>query len=349
MLYARKIMIESGPQTIEDLHELTSRPSKSVLDSISTLEGDVLVLGAAGKMGFHLSLMIQRALRELRKSSRIWAVSRFGDDSSRKLFSKHNIECLPCDLCSTEALRALPEAPNVFFLAGVKFGTTHSPDLLQEMNVEMPTRVAHKFRNSSIVALSTGCVYSFAAPSSAPTEESPTKPVGDYARSCIGRESSFTEISEKFGTQVSLVRLNYSNDLRYGVLVDIAHKVLEGEAVDVGMGYVNVIWQGDASEQIIRSLSFADSPPWIINVTGEHTMRVRDIAKFFGQRFERDVTIEGEEAPTAWISDSSKAVRTFGPPRVDEERLLHWVADWLEKGGETLGKPTHFENRDGDF
>jgi nucleoside-diphosphate-sugar epimerase len=339
-----------APRTIEELHERASRPSAGVVASLADVEDDILVLGAGGKMGFHLCRMLQRALETAGKSSAVIGVSRFGNDAARAIFEEHGIETIAANVCSLDGLRSLPDATNVFFLAGVKFGTAQNPALLEKMNVTMPALVGERFHRSTIVALSTGCVYSFATPESGgSTEDSPTRPIGDYAVSCLGREQSFDETSATYGTRISLVRLNYAVDLRYGVIVDIARNVLQGAPIDVSMGHVNFIWQGDALAHIIRSRTQASRPPWVLNVTGIRILRVRELAEAFGRRFGKPVDIRGEERPTAWLNNSARAVEFFGAPEVDEDKLCDWVADWLERGGETLDKPTHFENRDGNY
>jgi nucleoside-diphosphate-sugar epimerase len=263
---------------------------------------------------------------------------------------QHGIQTLAVDLSDPDQLSRVPQTENVFFLAGVKFGTGNDSALLQRMNVEMPELVAQHFARSRIVALSTGCVYSFARPESGGSmEEDPLDPPGPYAQSCIGREQAFVQGSRQHGTPVTLVRLNYAIDLRYGVLLDIAQKVLAEQPVEVETGYVNVIWQGDAVAQIIQCLSRAASPPTIVNVTGPETLSVRALAEGFGRRFEKAVTFAGRESEQCWLSNSRKARQWFGEPAVRVEQMMDWIADWLLRGGETLGKPTQFENRAGTY
>ncbi len=346
-------MLPFSPPTSEALDAFMSRPSEGVVATLARIEGDILVLGAGGKMGLHLCLMLRRGLEALGKSDRqrVIAVSRFGSVETRARFESHGIETISADLSEPEQLAALPDAPSVFFLAGVKFGTSHEPGLLEKMNVQMPRAVAERFRDSRIVALSTGCVYSFVSPETGgSTEEDATDPVGDYAISCLGREEAFRNAGERWGTPSALLRLNYAIDLRYGVLVDVAQKVLADQPVDVSMGYVNVIWQGDALAHTIQALPHASAPtPFVLNVTGPGILRVRDLAEQFGERFGKAVIIEGEEQATAWLNDASDAHARFGTPEVSIEEMVEWIASWLESGGETLGKPTHFETRDGKY
>ncbi len=329
-----------------------SRPTAGVLESLKSAEGDVLVLGAGGKMGLHVCLMLQRAFEELGATQRqVIAVSRFGGEGACDAFTREGVRTIAADLCDPQQLEDLPDAPSVFYLAGVKFGTSHDPKLLNKMNVEMPALVVSRFRKSRIVALSTGCVYSFTTSDSGGSSEADgeVKPVGDYAQSCLGREQAFAKAGDEWDTQCSLIRLNYAIDLRYGVLHDIAQKVIDGQAVDVTMGYVNVIWQRDAIAHCIQALGRAAAPAFILNVTGSEILSVRDLAIRFGEALGLEVTIEGEEADLAWLSDSSKACNLFGSPEVSINEMIEWTAIWLQSGGQSLGKPTHFETRDGNY
>lgn len=338
------------PATGEELDLVISEPGDAVIEAVRSYEGGFAVLGAGGKMGFHLCLMLQRALQALGRKDQVLAVSRFGSVRSRAEFEQAGMQVLATDLSTEEGVSLVPKVPNVFFLAGVKFGTAQDPDLLHRMNVLMPQLVADHCRDARIAALSTGCVYSFTTPESGgSTEQSETNPPGDYANSCKGREQAFFQAAEEWGTQSVLIRLNYSIDLRYGVLVDLAQKVLAGQPIDLTTGYVNVIWQGDAIAQTIRSLALASAPPFLLNVTGPVVLRVRDLATSLGEKMGREVAFTGEESPTAWLNNSSKAQQLFGPPEVDLEQMLDWVADWIRRGGEVLGRPTHFEARDGNY
>ncbi|MEZ6058961.1 MAG: NAD(P)-dependent oxidoreductase [Planctomycetaceae bacterium] len=300
-------------------------------------------------MGFHLSLMLCRALQELGRRDSVIAVSRFGSAESQADFAAAGCDVRPADLADERQVASLPDVENVFFLAGIKFGSSQNPDSLRQMNVEMPRTVADRFRRSSIVALSTGCVYSFTTPESGgSTESSPTDPPGAYAESCLGREQAFVEAG-RLGTRSSIIRLNYSIDLRYGVLVDIAQAVMAGRPVDLTTGYVNVIWQGDAIAHIVQALPHAAAPPEIFNVTGADVLRVRDLAHAFAVRFGVEAQLTGRESDTAWLNNPAKSHRLFGPPAVSTEQLVDWVADWLKRGSPTLNKPTHFEARDGKY
>ncbi len=301
-------------------------------------------------MGFHTCLKLQRSLQMLGRQDPITVVSRFGSTLQRAEFEKLGFDVLASDISQPSELVNLPDADYVIFLAGVKFGTNDNPVLLQRMNVMMPRLVAERYRDSAIVALSTGCVYSFTTPSSGgSTEESSTEPPGAYASSCLGREAAFFNAAETYGTRSALIRLNYSNDLRYGVLVDIAQQVLARQPVSLETGYVNVIWQGDAIEYILHSVAHVSAPPLVLNVTGAECLRVRDVALKFGELFGCDVELTGNEAPLAWLNNAARAYAMFGRPSVDADTLVRWTAEWLQQGGETLNKPTHFEVRDGAY
>lgn len=338
------------PMPPEQVEEFLSQPDAEVSAGLRGVPGDFLVLGAGGKMGLHLCLMLQTALAASGRTDRVLAVSRFTSLHSSGDFRRYGIETLTCDLADRRQLAALPDCPNVFFLAGAKFGTANNPVLLARMNVVVPRLVAERFRSSGIVALSTGCVYAYVAASSGgSTEADATAPVGDYAWSCLGRERAFFEAARRHGTRVALIRLNYSTEFRYGVLVDICGKVLRGEPVNVTMGHVNVIWQRDAIAQIIRALPLASTDPFVLNVTGDAILPVRELAHEFGRLLKLPVTLEGTETTTAWLSNSGQAQQLFGKPTTPLTDMLRWTAAWLCAEGKTYGKPTGFEKRDGKF
>ncbi|MEO1525596.1 MAG: NAD(P)-dependent oxidoreductase [Planctomycetota bacterium] len=334
----------------EALDHQISTPSEATVESIRERPKGFAVLGAGGKMGFHLCLMLRKSLKMLGRSDTVYAVSRFSSVRGRQEFDAIGCETIVADLSDPDQVRHVPRVPNVFFMAGVKFGTGNDPDLLQRMNVAMPRLVAEHAREAEIVAFSTGCVYSFVAPESGgSTEADETKPIGQYANSCRGREQAFFHAGREFGTRSALIRLNYSIDCRYGVLVDLAQKVAGGHDVDVTMGYVNVIWQGDALQYIVQSLSHASAPPFVLNVTGSETLSVRELALQLGKRFGKTVNFVGEEASTAWLNNAEKSHAMFGSPPTTIDTMLDRVVDWIQKGGPLMGKPTHFETRDGSY
>lgn len=344
--------MDTAPSSVAELDNRAAVPTEAAIDALRSIDGPIVVAGAGGKMGFHLCRMLYRALESLGKTPDIRAVSRFGDAETRSAFESAGLHVTPADLTTDEGVSSLPDAVAVFYLAGRKFGTADSPETLRLFNEEMPARVAHRYRHVPIVALSTGCVYPFVSPESGGSVETdPIGPAGDYAISCAGRERAFLSSSEKHRTPLALIRLNYSVDLRYGVLVDIASRVWEGKPVDVAMGYLNCIWQGDAVAATIASISRAAPAPnaFILNVTGEQILSVREVAQWFAKRFQRSVTVSGTEADTAWLNNASLSHQLFGAPTTSEETLMEWVADWIENDRPLLGKPTHFEVRDGKY
>lgn len=336
--------------TVDQLEDCLSEPTPGLLATIGRLSGGIAVLGVGGKMGPTLARMARRALDQLGRRDPVLGIARFSTHSLPAQLRQHGVEPVACNLLERDAVQKLPDMPNIIFMAGQKFGTSQSPELAWAMNTLVPAYVAEKYRQARTVVFSTGCIYPLLpVASGGAREEDELGPPGDYANSCVGRERIFTFFSKQNGTPVTLFRLNYAIDLRYGLLLDVAQKVWHGEPVDVTMGYANVIWQRDANAQAIQCLGCAATPPFAINVTGAETVSIRALAERFGELFGRPVRIIGQEAPTAWLSNASKAHALFGPPSVGVEQLIVWTADWVRRGGVTLNKPTHFEVRDGKF
>jgi nucleoside-diphosphate-sugar epimerase len=340
---------ESLPQTISDiaaLDELLCRPSQALIDDLRKVDGDIMILGVAGKMGPTLAGLAKAAVPE----RRVIGVARFSDPAVKDWLQAHGVETVNCDLLDEAAIQALPKAPNIVFMAGRKFGAEGDLSLTWAMNSHVPALVAQAFAASRIVAFSTGCVYPFVpVDGKGSDEDMAPNPPGEYAQSCVGRERMFEYFSKKHSTPGRLFRLNYAIDMRYGVLHDIASKVLQGKPIDVSLGHVNFIWQGDASSQALRCLAHCDTPTSPINVSGHEILAVRDLAAKFGQRFGRAAVIVGKEEPTAWLTNTSQAVRLFGLPIVDTEQLISWTADWVSRSMPSLGKPTKYEVRDGRY
>lgn len=337
--------------TIDELDEALSRPTPAVLDTLRGIEGDIMILGAGGKMGPTLARMVRRGLDEIGQSQRrVMAVSRFSSASAADSLHQHGVETISCDLMSRAAVNALPEVPNVIFMAGQKFGTSDAPELTWAMNTVVPAIVAERFRHSRIVVFSTGCVYPL-TPVSGPgsREGDPLTPPGEYANSCVGRERVFEHFARQHGTRVLMFRLCYAIDLRYGVLMDVAQKVAGGQPVDVSMGYAHVIWQGDASARAIQCLAHTASPPVALNVTGLERVSIRDLAMRLGEKLGREAILTGMESSTAWLWDATRSYEWFGPPTVSLDEMIEATAHWLKLGGKTIGKPTHFEVHDGQF
>jgi nucleoside-diphosphate-sugar epimerase len=345
MLLAR----ENLPDTISDiaaLDDLLCRPSQALIDDLRKVDGDIMILGVAGKMGPTLAGLAKAALPD----RRIIGVARFSDASVKVWLQTRGIETINCDLLDDTAIEALPKTPNIIFMAGRKFGAEGDLSLTWAMNTHVPALVAQTFAGSRIVAFSTGCVYPFVRTNGNGADENlPPNPPGEYAQSCVGRERMFEYFSHKFATPGRLFRLNYAIDMRYGVLHDIATKILRDKPIDVGLGHVNFIWQGDASAQALRCLAHCDTPTSPINVSGHGILSVRDLAAKLGALLGRDPIIVGTEEPTAWLTDTSQAVKLFGLPVVDTRQLIAWTADWVARSMPNLGKPTKYEVRDGRY
>jgi nucleoside-diphosphate-sugar epimerase len=341
---------QSPPRDDEELEELLSRPSSEVIDALRRTPGDVIVLGAGGKMGPSLATMIRRAADTLGDGRSVMAVSRFSSPDVADRLERAGVRVVRAELGDPAAIARLPDAPNVIYMAGQKFGTRDLPSLTWAVNTLIPAMVAERYTASRIVAFSTGNVYPLSPATGHGSRESdPLTPIGEYANSCVGRERVLEHVSRTRGTPIAIIRLNYAVDLRYGVLVDIGHRVLSGEPVRVDMGWVNVIWQGDANAQAIRALTVAASPPVAINVTGPDRLSVRKAALQLGELLGATPLFEGTEAPDALLSDTTFARSLFGAPVVSTDTLIEWVASWVSRGGTRLGKPTKFEVRDGRF
>jgi len=331
------------------LDDLLSLPRAQTRAAVEACPGDVVVLGAGGKMGPTLARMLARA-SEGGSERRVIAVSRFSSERAAQLLRDAGVETIAADLLDPGDVARLPDAPNVIFMAGQKFGTSDAPSATWAMNTVVPAHAAERYRDSRIVAFSTGNVYPLVSAASGGAKESdPVGPVGEYAASCVGRERVFEFYAQKHGTRVAIVRLNYAIDLRYGVLTDIARRIRDGEPVSLSMGFVNVIWQGDANRIAIECLPLAASPPFVVNVTGETRLSVRSLAEELGRRLGRPPTFEGEERADALLSNTTRMHERFASPEMPLDRMLDLVADWVGHGGPLLGKPTHFETRDGRF
>jgi nucleoside-diphosphate-sugar epimerase len=341
------------PATIRDafqLEELLSEPSAAAIDAMARIDGDLIVLGVAGKMGPTLARMARRALDAAGSRARVIGVSRFSSAAARERLERYGIETIRCDLLSEDEVRRLPDARNVIFMAGRKFGSTSDEPLTWAMNTHVPAVVCRRYRGSRIVAFSTGNVYGLTtAGRGGSREQDAPQPAGEYAMSCLGRERLFEHFSRIEGTPVVILRLNYASELRYGVLVDLARRVLRGEPIDLTMGYFNAIWQGDANAMALAALAHASSPALIVNVAGAEELSVRAACVGLARLMNVEVAFTGQEAPDALLSNGSRGRALLGTPRVDAATLIAWTADWVRRGGESLDKPTHFESRTGQF
>lgn len=332
--------------SVAELEEVLSRPSNSLVEYVKNLDGDIMILGAGGKIGPTMAMTAKRAVDEAKVKKEIIAV----DVLELDRLKAEGITTITCDMLDYNAVSQLPKAGNIVYMAGRKFGSSGSEWLTWAINVMVPHNVADVFRDSRILVFSTGCVYPVVDVYTAGSVETDTPgPVGEYAMSCLGRERMFDYFSAEKGEKVVQIRLNYALELRYGVLVDIAAKVFSDEPVDVTTGFMNGIWQGDCCNQVLQSFHLAASPAGILNITGPETMSVRWIANRFGQLFGKEAKITGQENGKAYLSNASKANAIFGNPSVPIGLIIEWIAGWIKDGGENLGKETHFETQDGKY
>jgi nucleoside-diphosphate-sugar epimerase len=333
-----------------ELDELLTEPRAELVEFVRTVSSPLMVLGASGKMGPTLAVLAKRAAQQAGVDLDVVGVARFGDVAARDWLEARGVRTITYDLLDRAQVDALPDARDVMYMAGRKFGTSDDPTLTWSMNTIAPVNALERYRDARISALSTGTVYDLASVESGGSRESdPPAPIGEYANACLARERIFEYYARHHGTRVCLVRLNYAVEMRYGVIVDIAQKVWAGLPVDVTMGYFNCIWQRDANEYALRALDLASAPAGILNLTGSQTMRVRDVALRLGELMNRPVTIVGAESDRAYLNDARRAIELFGEPPVEIDDVIAWTADWIARGGVTLGKPTHFEVSDGKY
>lgn len=337
-------------KTIEKLEERMTVPSDELIRDIKELDGDILLLGIGGKMGPTLGKLAVNAVKEAGVNKRIIGASRLSDPNLRQDLESAGIETIAVDLLDDAELQKLPDVRNILYMAGNKFGTAGNEHFTWAMNAYLPGRVADKFRNSRIVAFSTGNVYPLnPLVNGGATEDQPTGPIGEYGQSCLGRERVFEHFARKYQIPLAIYRLNYAIDLRYGVLLEVAKAVKEGKPIDISMGHVNCIWQGDANEIALRALTVCSTPPTVLNVTGPETVSIRWVAQAFGERLGIKPSFLGEESSTALLSNAGKCHQLFGYPKVSLRNMVDWIADWVLEGGATWNKPTHFQERKGNY
>jgi nucleoside-diphosphate-sugar epimerase len=329
------------------LEDVMTTPTPALVSEFGKLPGDLIILGIGGKIGPTLARMARRAA----PGKRVVGVARFSEAGLREKLEAWGIECIEADLLDRAQIDALPKLPNVIFMAGRKFGASGNEDLTWAMNSHVPALVAEAFAGSRIVAYSTGCVYPYVdVHHGGATEETSAKPPpGAYANSCVAREAMFQYFSRTRGTPGRIIRLNYAIDMRYGVLHDVATRVFRGETIELAMGHVNVIWQGDANAMVLRSLAHCTVPSSPLNVSGPETISIRWLAETFGRRFGRPPSLSGTEASDAWLVSAAQAMKLFGYPSVTLAQMIDWTADWVARGLPSLGKDTHFDTRDGTF
>jgi dTDP-4-dehydrorhamnose reductase len=341
---------QSQIKDVEQLEEMLSRPSDAAIAAMSRLQGDVIVLGVAGKMGPTLARMIVRASEAANVKRKVIGVARFSNPTEAGKLEFAGIQTIKADLLDQSQLDKLPDAPNVVYMAGMKFGATGNEALTWAMNSYLPGMVSRKYQKSKIVAFSTGNVYGLSPIARGGSVEADApNPIGDYAMSCLGRERIFEHFSRTLHIPMAMIRLNYATEMRYGVLVDLAQRVWKNEDIDVSMGTMNAIWQADANAMSIAAFDHVSSPPFILNVAGPELLSMRAAALAFGRLMKKDARIVGEEANDSLISNGQLGHKLYGYPRIAAGQIIDWIADWVMRGGENINKPTRFEARDGKY
>lgn len=335
---------------MERIYQALLAPSDKLVNDIARIEGDIILLGVGGKMGPAMARLAKAAVNKAGINKKIIGISRFSEQGLEAELNGLGIETIAANLLNDAELQSLPTAENVIYLAGQKFGTTGKESYTWAMNTYLPGRVAEKYRDSKIVAFSTGNVYPLSPViKGGLAENNPAAPLGEYAQSCLGRERMFEYFSSLYGTPLCIYRLNYANDVSYGVLHEIAKAVNEQRSIDLKMGHVNVIWQGDANEIAIRALLHCSTPAKFLNVSGPETVPVRWLAAEFGKRLNKEPILINEEQPDALLSNSAECFKLFGYPGVTLKQMVDLIAEWVLTGGKTLNKPTHFQEREGNF
>lgn len=336
--------------TEEKLNQLLTTPSEALIEDMKKIKGDIMILGAGGKMGPTLAVLAMNAIKAAGIDKKVIAVSRGSDKIATELMKSNGVEVVAADLLDKEKLYALPEVENVIYMAGRKFGTDGNEWQTWAMNATLPAFVADKFKKSNIVVFSSGNIYPIVPLSSGGcTEKDKIGPNGEYTMSCLARERAFEYAANTFGTKIFIYRLNFAVDLRYGVLFDVADSIMKGNPISLATPCFNFIWQGSANEIAIRGLLHCESPVKIMNVTGPETVSIKKTAIQLGEYLGKEPIFEGECGTDAYLNDASLAMETFGYPAVSANTLIRWQAEWLLDGGRTLGKPTHFEERKGSY
>jgi len=343
-------MNPDAPQTVEALEELLSTPSPQAVETLAALEGDLLILGVGGKMGPTLARMAKRASQQAGVTRRVIGMSRFSDSALRQVLESWGVETIAGDLLDEASVESLPDVPNVIFMTGMKFGASRNPAMTWAMNCYAPALVCRRLRHSRMVAFSSGNVYPLVPLDSGGSKETDeVGPIGEYAITVLGRERTLQYFSDRYQIPTALLRLNYATEMRYGVLVDIAQAVFQEQPVEVSTPMFNVIWQADANAMTLAALAHTAVPPRIINVAGPEFLRVRDVAEQFGRLMNKRVRFTGQEGSTAYLNNGSEGQRLLGKVSADTETMIRWTADWVQRGGASLGKPTHFQVRSGKF
>lgn len=329
----------------EMLIDRMTAPTQSVVEAVSDLEGDVLILGVGGKMGPTLAELLVRA-----GTRRVIGVSRFSNAQVRTYLENQGVVTVQADLLNEDDLARLPDAPNVLFLAGFKFGATGNTPMTWAMNAWLPGQVMRRYAGSRIIYVSSGNVYAYSPVSGGGSDEdAEIGPVGEYAQSRLGGERIAEHLSVEQGTPLLIVRLFYATELRYGIIHDLARKVHDGGPIDLGMGHVNQVWQGDANSYLVRMFPFCSSPATVLNLTGPDVLSVRELTVSLGRLLERAPRFIGQESETALLGSAARLFDRLGRPVTPVERVVEWVAHWTRMGGRSLDKPTGYQSRSGRF
>lgn len=337
-------------KNVDHLEEVMTTPSPILIETLARMSGDLLILGVSGKMGPTLARLAKRAVTEAGAPKRIIGVARFSNATAREELHKSGIETIACDLLNPRDIQQLPDVENIMYMIGMKFGSTGREAETWAINAYIPAIVTQKFKNSRIVLFSTGNVYPLTPVKFGGSKESdPTGPIGEYAQSALARERIFEYFCRAQQTPGVILRLNYAIDLRYGVLLDVAQKVFDGQTIDLSMGHANVIWQGDANAMALRCFGLTQTPPLVLNLTGPETVSIRRLAERFGALLGKSPKFAGEESETALLSNAGRYFELLGYPTITLEQMIQWVAHWVKISGPTLAKPTHFETRTGKF
>lgn len=325
-------------------------PSDALVADMARLSGDIILLGAGGKMGPALATVAKQAVDKAGVNKKIIAISRFREEGVQEQLNNRGINTINADLLNDADLQSLPEAENVLYMAGMKFGTKDNASLTWAMNAYLPGRVAQKYRSSRIVVFSSGNVYPMAPVYHGGVSELQTpEPIGEYAQSVLGRERMFQYFSSLNNTPLLIYRLNFAVDVTYGVLVEVASSVIEEREIDLSMGHFNVIWQGDANEIALRSLHHCNVPAKILNVTGPETVSLRWCAEEFGRLLGKKPVFKNEEQPTSYLNNAAESFKLFGYPRTTLKQMMELLAGWMTGGGKKINKPTHFQERKGKY
>ena len=335
---------------VEHLESLLSEPTDALVEMMRRVKGDIAILGVGGKMGPTLARMAKRATDAAGLARRILGVARFSSGALEERLRTHGIETIRADVLDARAVAALPDVENIIYMVGMKFGTTGKQPMTWAINAGVPAVVAQHFRGRRMVVFSTGNVYGLTPSDGGGSRETDElDPVGEYANSALGRERIFEYYATAFNSPTTIYRLNYATEMRYGVLVDLAQQVYRGEPINVTMGYANCLWQADANAMALRGLEAADVPATVLNAAGPELLRIREVCGTYARIMNKPVEFVGQEATDALLSNGSLGHQRLGTPRVNAEQMIRWIADWVMRGGDQLGKPTHFESRDGKF